>query len=45
MLNPIRQSIKGSVIYGLGNIAVKVVGFLLIPLYTDPRYFRWMTSG
>lgn len=39
MLNPIRQSIKGSVIYGLGNIAVKVVGFLLIPLYTDPRYF------
>jgi O-antigen/teichoic acid export membrane protein len=39
MLNLIRQSIKGSVIYGLGNIAVKIVGFLLIPLYTDPRYF------
>lgn len=39
MLNSIRQGIKGSVIYGMGNIAVKVVGFLLIPLYTDPRYF------
>jgi O-antigen/teichoic acid export membrane protein len=39
MLNSIRQSIKGSVVYGFGNIAVKVVGFLLIPLYTDPMYF------
>lgn len=39
MLNSIRQSIKDSVIYGLGNIAVKVIGFLLIPLYTDPEYF------
>jgi len=39
MLNSIRQGIKGSVVYGLGNIAVKVVGFLLIPLYTDPMYF------
>lgn len=39
MLNSIRQSTKDSVIYGLGNIAVKVIGFLLIPLYTDPEYF------
>lgn len=39
MLNSIRQGTKDSFIYGLGNIAVKIVGFLLIPLYTDPRYF------
>ncbi len=35
----IRTSFRDSVIYGLGNISVKVIGFLLIPLYTDPRYF------
>lgn len=39
MLQSIRTSLRDSVIYGLGNIAVKVIGFLLIPLYTDPRYF------
>ena len=39
MLNSIKQGTKDSVTYGLGNIAVKVIGFLLIPLYTDPRFF------
>ena len=39
MLNSIRQSTKDSIVYGLGNIAVKIVGFILIPLYTDPKYF------
>jgi len=39
MLNSIRISLKNSFIYGLGNIAVKVIGFLLIPLYTDPKFF------
>lgn len=39
MLNTVRSSLKNSLIYGLGNIAVKVIGFLLIPLYTDPKYF------
>lgn len=39
MLNSIRVSLKNSLIYGLGNIAVKVIGFLLIPLYTDPKFF------
>ncbi len=39
MLNSIKQSTKDSIIYGLGNIAVKIVGFILIPLYTDPKYF------
>jgi O-antigen/teichoic acid export membrane protein len=39
MLNTVRLSLKNSFIYGLGNIAVKIIGFLLIPLYTDPAYF------
>jgi O-antigen/teichoic acid export membrane protein len=39
MLNSVRSSVKNSVVYGIGNIAVKIVGFILIPLYTDPKYF------
>ena len=39
MLKSIKISLKESLIYGIGNIAVKIIGFLLIPLYTDPRYF------
>jgi O-antigen/teichoic acid export membrane protein len=39
MLNTFRSSFKNSIVYGLGNIAVKLIGFLLIPLYTDPKFF------
>jgi O-antigen/teichoic acid export membrane protein len=39
MLNSIKVSLKDSIVYGLGNIAVKIIGFVLIPLYTDPKYF------
>jgi O-antigen/teichoic acid export membrane protein len=39
MLRSIKVSFKDSLVYGLGNIAVKVIGFILIPLYTDPKYF------
>ncbi len=39
MLNSIKVSFRDSFLYGLGNISVKVIGFLLIPLYTDPKYF------
>ncbi len=39
MLKSIKVSFRDSFIYGLGNISVKVIGFLLIPLYTDPKYF------
>jgi len=39
MLNTVKVSLKDSLIYGLGNIAVKIIGFILIPLYTDPKYF------
>jgi len=39
MLKTIKISMKDTVIYGLGNIAVKVVGLILIPLYTNPKFF------
>ena len=39
MLNHIKISFRDSLIYGLGNIAVKLIGFVLIPLYTNPKYF------
>lgn len=39
MLNSIKASIKDTFIFGFGNLAVKVVGFILIPLYTNPKFF------
>ena len=34
MLNNIKKIFKNSAIYGIGNISGKLVGFILIPLYT-----------
>lgn len=39
MLNSIKATAKDAIIYGLGNIAVKIVGLILIPVYTNPEYF------
>lgn len=39
MLKSIKTSFKDTVIYGLGNVAVKVVGLVLIPIYTNHKYF------
>lgn len=38
MLELIKKSLKDSLIYGLGNISVKLVGLVLIPIYTDTKY-------
>ncbi len=35
MFKTITSAIKGSVVYGLGNISIKLVGLVLFPLYTD----------
>jgi O-antigen/teichoic acid export membrane protein len=40
MLKSIKVSLKDTIIYGLGNIAVKVVGLILIPWTTDPQYVQ-----
>lgn len=39
MLNAVKASIKDTFIFGFGNVAVKIIGLILIPLYTDPKYF------
>jgi len=39
MLKSIKISLKDTLIYGLGNVAVKLVGLLLIPVFTDAKYF------
>lgn len=39
MLKSIKISLKDTLIYGFGNIAVKVVGLVLIPLYTNKEFF------
>ena len=39
MLKSIKISLKDTIIYGLGNVAVKIVGLILIPLYTNPEFF------
>jgi O-antigen/teichoic acid export membrane protein len=39
MLKSVKTSLKDTFIYGLGNVAVKLVGFLLIPLFTNDRFF------
>ncbi len=35
MLALIKSTLKNSVIYGFGNIATKIVGFILLPFYTQ----------
>lgn len=39
MLKSIKISLKDTIIYSLGNIAVKIVGLILIPLFTNPEFF------
>ncbi len=39
MLNSIKASVRDTFIFGFGNVAVKIIGFVLIPLYTNPKYF------
>ena len=33
-----KSTLKNSFIYGLGNVATKIIGLILIPLYTNPTY-------
>jgi O-antigen/teichoic acid export membrane protein len=39
MLKSIKISLKDTIVYGLGNMAIKFVGLLLIPIYLDQKYF------
>lgn len=35
MFKTITSAIKGSLVYGLGNISIKLIGLILFPLYTE----------
>jgi len=45
MLDEIKSASKHSLIYGLGNLAPKIIGLILIPLYTNPRYLSQADYG
>jgi len=40
MLSFVKSAAKNSLIYGLGNVSTKVVGFILLPLYTSHLSIR-----
>lgn len=35
MLNTLRATFKSSLIYGLGNVSIKIIGLFLFPIYTS----------
>ena len=45
MLDQIKSTSKNSIVYGLGNVSVKLVGLILIPIYTDPAYLSFDDYG
>lgn len=45
MLKDLKKTTKHTSIYALGNITIKLVGILLIPLYTDPKYLSQEEFG
>jgi O-antigen/teichoic acid export membrane protein len=38
VLDLIKSTSRNSIIYGFGNISIKLVGLILIPIYTNPVY-------
>jgi len=45
MLKDLKSISKDSVIYGIGNVATKIVGFILIPVYTNPKFLSVADFG
>ena len=45
MLSNIKSTIRNSLIYGLGNLSVKLVGLVLIPVYTNPQFLSFRDYG
>ena len=35
MLDDIKSALKNTIIYGIGNLSTKLIGFILLPLYTE----------
>ncbi len=38
MLENIKSAAKGTIIYGLANVSIKLIGIILIPIYTNYKY-------
>lgn len=38
MLGNIKSTAKGTIIYGLANVSIKLIGIVLIPIYTNYKY-------
>lgn len=45
MLKNIKTATKDSIIYGFGNLSVKLVGLVLIPVYTNAKYLSFEEFG
>ncbi len=45
LLKYIKDTIKNSAVYGIGNVFVKLTGFILIPFLTDPEYLSVQDYG
>ena len=45
MLSNIKFTIRNSLVYSLGNLSVKLVGLVLIPIYTNPQFLSFSDYG
>ena len=45
MTKGFKEAAKNSVIYSFGNVATKIVGFILLPIYTNSEYLKEVDYG
>lgn len=45
MLDNLKLTVKNSLIYGLGNVSLKITGLILIPIYTNTRFLSLEEYG
>jgi O-antigen/teichoic acid export membrane protein len=45
MLENLKLTIKNSLIYGLGNVSLKITGLILIPIYTNTKFLSLEDYG
>lgn len=45
MLKDLKSTTKHSIFYATGNIAIKIIGIILLPIYTDQQYLSQADFG
>jgi O-antigen/teichoic acid export membrane protein len=45
MLDNLKLTIKNSLVYGLGNVSLKITGLILIPIYTNTKFLSLEDYG